>query len=214
MKAGHELVLALGVDASGKSTFLRGVQDRLGYLAIEPTSTEKAKRFKAAHSEQPIDMQLVRKRHALFREINFSLGLRINEELERANVATSGLRLVTDISHGVMAKIVGQKELSVPRIVDKWMSEDIAIPDTVVFVHAPISVIHDRILRRQRRGQVGEQLAGFNSLYFLRHYQDALHETFESLSGVRKFEHDTSMNQASELIDRYEAANAELTQRS
>ncbi len=212
MKAGHELVLALGVDASGKSTFLRGVHDRLGYLAIEPTSTEKAKRFKASFAEQPVDMKLVRKRHALFREINFSLGLRIDEELESANVATSGLRLVTDISHGVMAKIVGQKELSVPRIVDKWMSEDITIPDTVVFIHAPIGVIHDRILRRQRRGQIGEQLSGFNSLHFLRHYQDALHEAYDALDGVRKFEHDTSMHQASELIDRYEAANAEPTQ--
>ncbi len=211
MKAGHELVLALGVDASGKSTFLRGVQERLGYLAIEPTATDKAKRFKAVYAGQPIDMPLVRRRYALFREINFSLGLRINEELESNNVATSGLRLVTDISHGVMAKIVGQRELSIPRIVEEWQATDIIIPDTVVFVHAPIDVIHDRILRRQRRGQIGEQLAGFNSLHFLRHYQDALYTAYDWLHGVRKFETDTSMHQASELVDRYQAANLDAT---
>ena len=204
MSNSPELALAMGIDGAGKSTLMKGLQQTLGYVAIEPTRSVEAQEFKLRHAGLPLDLDFVRQHRELFRQINKQYDQQIEEVLLTSNVATSGLRLITDISHAVMGKIIGNEDFSTTKIFEDYWREGSLMPNTVAFVHAPIEIIRERILRRQARGVSGEDLSGFNSLFFLGHYQEALHEVSEKLADeCRVVSIDTSINTRSETLAKF-----------
>jgi thymidylate kinase len=195
----EKFVLVLGVDASGKSTFLKGLHDRLGFTVLEPTSSPEAKAFKAEHMDEPLDIDLVKKRQRLFNDLNISFDQKIIEKNEYNNVAATSSSLITNVSHAVMRRVVGDEAISISQVIDEWNESTSAKPDQVVLMRAPIDTIRQRILNRQKAGMVGEKLVGFNSLFFLRYYQDALEETAEAISSdydVVSFDSSTSSSKA------------------
>jgi len=174
MRQFPEFVLTLGVDASGKTSFITKLSQVLGYTVLEPTHSKVATDFKKQHADNPVDSAFVHERRNLFRNLNIAFDARIREELKEHRVITTGHRLTTDISHAVMAKIVGDEDFSVEDIIEEWKADAPLIPDEIVFTHAPLDVIHSRIQARLANGNTGEQMSGFNSIYFLDHYQQAL----------------------------------------
>ena len=189
----NELALVIGIDASGKSTFMHGLESNLGYTVLEPTASAEAKAFKSEHLGKPLTDELVLERQSLFTRLNTQFDAHITAQQEHSNVATSGSRLVTNISHAVMRSIIGDRPVPVAAIVSDWNESQTVRPDSVVFMHAPMDTIKARILERQERGVSGEQLLGFNSLHFLTRYQDALMQTYDALdSDLTTLEFDSS----------------------
>lgn len=208
MRNSTELAFVMGIDGAGKSSLMSGLRHKLGYVALEPTTSPEAKAFKAQHAGVPLEMDLVFKRRQLFRKINRSFDKQINTELLHSDVATSGLRLVTDISYAVMSKVIGNQDYSTAKIIENCRRANSLMPDTVAFVYAPTEIIRERILRRQARGESGEDFTGFNSLFFLGHYQEALHDVSELLaSDCNVVSIDTSIHTKSETLALFSAAN-------
>jgi hypothetical protein len=204
MNTPNTLTLVLGVDASGKSTFLHGVQDTLGYHVLEPTSTVEARSFKSVYGDRPLSPTIVDKRQQLFRSLNDAFDHTIALERVDNNVATTGSRLVTDISHAVMRRIMIDEPVSVTQIIDQWHDSTSSIPDHIVLMHAPMDTIKQRIIDRQLAGVMGEKLLGFNSLYFLDHYQDTLQDTLNELSyDYSTVQFDSSVLPPQQIIDAY-----------
>jgi len=204
MNRPNELILVLGIDGSGKSTMLTKLQSQLGYRVMEATSTPEAKQFKQKHAGRPIDTDFVLRRRQLFHDINSKLECTISPQLEESSVATSGLRLVTDVSHNAMLRIVGGERLSTEQVVTDWAESGTVKPDKVILLHAPLNVIRNRIAERQKAGITGEEMTGFNSPFFLGQYQDALYEAVDALSGhTPGLKIDTSLHTAAELVDLY-----------
>lgn len=176
-------VLVVGIDGSGKSTFLDNLKDTFGYTKLEPTSTPEAKAFKAAHISTGVDPIFVSEREALFLGLNRAFDTQVQDEIERTgNVATTGNALVTLLSHAVMRKVIGAPECNTVRdIVETWVRDQHARPDGLVFVHAPDSVILKRIEERQQRGNAIEKFWGFNAPLFLCQYQDSWGEALEHI---------------------------------
>ena len=211
MSNSPELVLVAGIDGGGKTTLMDGLQRTLGYMVLEPTRSAEAKEFKSQHTGLPLDINFVLQRRELFRRINRSFDQQIAEELQKSSVATSGLRLITDISHAVMGKIVGNEDFSTAKIIEDCKRSSSLMPSTVAFVHAPIDIIRQRILRRQARGVSGEDLTGFNSLFFLGHFQEALQEMSEKLADdCRVVSIDTSIHTQAETLAIFSSANPVL----
>lgn len=173
----------LGVDGSGKSTFLRGLKTRFNYEVLEPTSTPEARALKVANLKMPIDGDLIDQRERVFLELNHQFDRVLSQDHagERA-IATTGSALVTLVSHGLMRVIIGEKnEGEVSESVERWVNTGAQRPDRVVLVHAQDSVIRQRILERQQAGNQSEHFWGFNSPYFLSRYQETLHHVVDLL---------------------------------
>ena len=170
----------------------------------EPTSSPEAKAFKQRHAGLPITLDLIDRRESLFLNVNNRFDAEIDPALQENNVATTSSHLVTRLSHAVMRTIVNSSELAIPQIVEEWGSSARLLPRTVVLTHAPMDVIEERILERQSAGMAGEALTGFNSLYFLAHYQDALREAHSLLpSDISVFSYDSTKVTASEAAARF-----------
>ena len=200
----EKYVLVLGVDASGKSTFLKGLKNTLGFSVLEPTSSPEAKAFKAAHLDESLDLDLINERQRLFNDLNVSFDQKIAEERERSKVAATGSSLVTNLSHAVMRRVIREDSPSNLQVINEWEDSDSLRPDQVVLMHAPIDVIRRRIVHRQRTGVVGEKLIGFNSLYFLQHYQEALEETVTAISSdYSTASFDSSVSFPKSILDSY-----------
>ena len=54
-----KMVLAVGVDGSGKSAFLRGISESYDVITVESTSSQQAKDFKSKHFGGVIDLSLI-----------------------------------------------------------------------------------------------------------------------------------------------------------
>ncbi len=173
-----ELSLVLGVDGSGKSTFLNGLNEHFGVTVLELTITPEAKAFKAAHIETPVDGPFIDQRERIFLELNRQFDQRVNTELRTGhNVAATSNGLVTLVSHGLMRVIVGERNpVEISDAVGRWAESDALKPGRIALVYAPIEVIRERIRKRQQAGDETECFWGFNSPYFLSRYQDAWHE--------------------------------------
>jgi len=203
-----ELSLVLGVDGSGKSTFLNGLSERFGMAVLEPTSTPEAKAFKAAHIETPVDGRLIDQRERIFLDLNRQFDERVGAELDTGqDVATTGNGLVTLVSHGLMRVIVGERG---PKEIDdavlRWMESDALKPDHVALVHAPDEVIRERIQERQQAGDQTERFWGFNSPYFLSRYQETWHGVLDTLAQetvIQCVTLDSSQLNPNEMIDVY-----------
>lgn len=204
MSSKNELALVFGIDASGKSTFMKGLQTALGYTTLEPTSSNEAKAFKAENLDAPLTIELVDERQRIFLDLNKRFDAQITNELERNNVATSGSTLITNLSHAVMRRVIRHDKLFIPDIVGQWSESATITPDTIVLTHAPINVVEKRIIDRQNADMKGEQLLGFNSLYFLSRYQEALLDTYDILGNdFRTFTFDSSLSSPDTAINSF-----------
>src|SRR3989344_3749127 len=158
-------VLVAGIDGSGKSTFLEQL-GLLEYIVHEPTVTPMARNFKQASLNRLLDSDFISERESLYLGLNDKFDASIRESLENGRkVATSGNTLVTLLSHTVMRAIVSdsQPEGITKSVINQWLSADCFKPEALVLVHAPESVILERILERQRSGDRAEEFWGFNS---------------------------------------------------
>lgn len=183
------LALVVGVDGSGKSTFLNHLSASHGYCVLEPTSTAEARQFKSDNLETPVDSSFIDSREELYIGLNDSFDDTIRAELDESRrVATTGARIVTQLSHAVMRDIVedtsGNHDF-VDRVVNEWLASDSLKPDVLVLVHAPTDVILGRIGARQAQGDSNEKFWGFNSPFFLYRYQDAWLELAETIQASR-----------------------------
>lgn len=184
LKPAGELSLVLGVDGSGKSTFLDGLHRHLGVVILEPTSTPEAKAFKAANTETPVDGALIDEREKIFLELNRQFDGAVQTELDTGRkVATTGNGLVTLVSHGLMRVIVGERSThEVDDAVKRWLESDSLKPGRITLVHAPDEVIRQRIQERQQAGDQTERFWGFNSPYFLSRYQETWHGVLDTMT--------------------------------
>jgi len=202
-----KMVLAVGVDGSGKSAFLQGISESYDVITIEPTSTKQAKAFKAEHFGGVFDEALVDEREAIFLDINRRLSECLDEEQEAGyNVAASGNELVTKISHGLMRIILGNTGKTIDDLVDDWIASETKKPDEIVFLHAPDETIYHRIRRRQLRGDAQEVFWGFNEPDYLYRYQETLHSVIGKLAQTAMFNCillDTAMNSKYENLNIY-----------
>ena len=206
--APSELTLTLGVDGSGKSTFLKGLADNLGYSVIEPTSSPEARLFKLANIDNPVDSDFVNKRENIFLRLNRDFDTQIRSIQETNSlIATTGNGFVTQVSHGVMRSIVDTNHSrSINDIVADWADSDMLKPATVVLIHAPATTIRERILARQEDGDVAERFWGFNSPHFLTLYQDGLMEAVEALgrfTSIRHYNLDSQVLTPREMLEVY-----------
>jgi thymidylate kinase len=172
-----EITLVMGIDGSGKSTFVNNLSQQLGFGVLEPTSSPAAKAFKAANLETFVDASFIDTREAIFLDLNREFDAEIIKTQEQTpRIATTGNSLVTLVSHAVMRHITDTRHTSMEEIVTSWAASDSLKPTSIALIHAPISTIRNRITQRQQDGDSQEKFWGFNAPYFLDHYQEALHE--------------------------------------
>jgi thymidylate kinase len=204
-----ELTLALGVDGSGKSTFLAGLASRLGTMVFEQTTSPEARRFKRANLGTPVTAAFVHQREDMFLRLNDGLEATISEELARGkDSATSGGRLITLVSHQLMRVVIDEAHpRTISQTVGEWLEDDGSLkPDRIVLTHAPHDVIEERIAQRQQAGDKTEAFVGFNALSFLRRYQDTWHDTLSILqtsSDIPCASFDSSQISPEKMIEQY-----------
>ena len=200
-----ELSLVLGVDGSGKTTFMRAASDLNSATVLEPTANQKAKEFKQTFFDHPITPELVDRREQLFTELNRDFDVKVNDALESTHVLTSGSLLVTRLSHFAMREVISiPQSISVTGIVDEWLTTNTRIPERVVYLHAPTKTIQGRLLAREMSGDTRERPFGYNSPFFLDRYNKVLGSAFSYLYDINPScvaIYDTSLMPTAEIID-------------
>ena len=174
-------LLVLGVDGSGKSTFLQGVRS-YGYEILEPTGTPESRAFKAAHIDTPVDEDFISQRQELFLALNEQFGQTVTERLRSyGKLATTGNALVTHVSHEVMRQTITSKADYAGKALLWLEASSDSKPDGIILIHAPMEVIMKRIQGRQEKGDTSEKFWGFNAPLFLHAYQEAWKRTLSIL---------------------------------
>ncbi len=181
------LIISVGVDASGKSTTLNTLRDRLGFQAFESTSTPEAKTFKKKHLNTPLTVEMVQQREEMYLRLTADAETHIKREMAAGeSVATIDSPLVTRLSHAVMRQVIdpgiGPNHQS--SVVHSWIDSNYVDTniDTLALTHAPHETIMDRIVSRQQAGDKTEKFWGFNSPHFINLYQTAWHQAFELIA--------------------------------
>lgn len=171
MSVNHRLVL--GVDGAGKSTLLRGLHEHEGTTVFEPSSCSEVTAFKTRSRNQEVTPELIDEREAIFLRLNQSFEACVAQMLNTcSSITTTGGSLVTRVSHSLMREVVTGEEGQVDVAVDLWLNDTKAPkPDQIVLIHAPSNVIAERLRNRADQGCPEEIPWGFNSVYFLTHYQ-------------------------------------------
>lgn len=202
------LILVLGVDGVGKSTFLNGLHDRLDFNIIEPTTTAEARDFKARNLGTVVTSEFIDQRRSLYMGISKNSDSEILQMTSDAKVATTGCSLVTIVSHDLMSKIVDPSlELEYEKMLLRWKATSLLLPECVVLIHAPQNVINRRIMERQQDGQTGEGFWGFNSPHFLASYQMALRNMVDVIAqnkSIACLDLDSSVLEPEEMLDHFE----------
>jgi dephospho-CoA kinase len=207
------LTLVVGVDGSGKSTFLAGMEREYGCEVLEPSATLAMKKFKKDNNKRLITSDFIDLREGLF--LNHNTGFA--EEYirtEATHLASTGSALVTLVSHGLMRAIVEgedgvDKDDVAEQSLEAFTRLNEPLPDDIVLIHAPDEVIQARIRERQLEGQKEEDFWGFNSPHFLSHYQMTwlnVVERIPSTLGVTALSLDTSILNPDEMIKKYSLA--------
>lgn len=178
--------LVIGVDGSGKSTFLNGLEQHYGFEIAEPTSTPEARAFKARSTDLDVTPELVDEREQIYLALNSIFAWKIKERLDSGiDMAVTGNALVTRVSHALMRTIISGQDNEVSRSITSWVDDiDSHMPDQVVLIHAPDTVIRERIMERQEGGDATEKFWGFNAPYFLSRYQETWHSVLNQLIGA------------------------------
>lgn len=204
-------LLVIGIDGSGKTTFLNGLQDRFGYDVVEPTSSQAARNFKTSTLDTPLDHAHVTQREKLYLDLNSSFEASILARCAAGGrIATTGSRLVTMVSHDTMGSVIGERDLTAPlETTQAWLTQKNKIkPDSIVFVNAPGDVILGRITDRQLAGDTAEKFWGFNSPFFLLRYQEVWEETIKFIgdnSDIGTLSLDSSKLSPGEMLDSFNA---------
>ncbi|HIA91689.1 TPA: hypothetical protein EYO12_01055 [Candidatus Saccharibacteria bacterium] len=200
-------LLVLGVDGSGKSTWL-GALATIGYEILEPTSSSRAREFRKRTATQVLDAEMIAEREDIYIDLNSDFkNLAEAKYSEGRKIATSGGELVTRVSHAVMRQTI-TSELSHRHHLDvahKWIEAADQLPDSINLVHAPFSVISQRIAERQKTDTF-ENFWGFNSLVFLERYQRAWHEIISILeieTDVSCTKFDTDELTSAEMLSKF-----------
>lgn len=202
--------LTVGCDASGKSTFINNVAELYGDLALESTSTEQSRAFKAANLDSLVDERFVNEREQLY--LDLTNDVLLNNKSNETNYIGTDASLVTRISHDVMRRCIGAKGLENTQLIETWKLDEEAIgiqsPDVIAFTHAPIEILMKRIKSRQQRGDKTEKFWGFNSPFFLNAYQERWHTVMSDLAktGLLCITIDTSKTTPEESIVLYDKA--------
>ncbi len=200
--------LVVGVDGSGKSTFLDGLTTELGIESLEQTGSPEVRQFRKDNIETMIDSEFVDTRERLFENLNGDFDEIISQRLTGGyDVACAGTTLVTAVSHGVMRRIVDpQTENPVDYAIGKWQRDCRVRPSTIALIHAPKEVICARIMARQAAGDETERFWGFNSPFFLERYQEAWYEAVRYIgekTSVQCIELDSSQLDTPQMIERF-----------
>lgn len=198
-----ELLLVLGIDASGKSTFLNELSRSSDFMQLQQTTDPAIQAFKAQSVNALVDNTFVNRRESLFQENNVVFMRHVMELLiSGKKIVLDGHPIVTAISHSVMRSIVTAEPIDVRAIVETTaQSSEHIDPNLVVVTYAPADIIRDRIRLRQTYDST-ERFWGFNSPYFLNQYQDSLLETVDVLreAGMEAMVFDTSRVRPEDMV--------------
>ena len=198
--------LVMGCDASGKSTLVRAIYEKYGDYTVESSTAVEALAFKQANTGRVIDAPFINDREA------FYLSLERAEQQAQAsikgNLITTNSLLITLLSHGAMRQCIGEPYTATHTIVDQWLNDETkngVVPDIIVHVFAADAIIGQRIRERQRSGVVGEEFWGFNSPFFLSHYQRKLGKAADilALRGLNVLSVDTGQCKADFTFRQY-----------
>jgi len=174
MKTGS-LILVGGVDGVGKSTLIKHLEstEGLNLVGSEPTSTPESQVFKINNLDTVVSTEFVHEREGFYLDLQSLTDQDIDEKMSKGfNVVTSGNCLTTYISHTAMRGVLGM-EYSPDDILSRYNSGEHLTPDSLIVLHAPLSVMRDRIGDRLAAGDKSEKPWGFNSPFFLERYQEA-----------------------------------------
>lgn len=204
--------LVIGCDASGKSTLMAGVHERFGDNVIESSKTTGALAFKMANLDRPIDEEFINEREAFYLKIEHQDAADLSTD--NANTITANSSLVTRFSHNIMRRCLGLHSYTDQDIIRLWEREEASVnlqpPAIIALTHAPIDVIKQRIIARQRAKRKDEKFWGFNSPFFLEQYQQGWLRVLPALgaTGTRCIQLDTSRLSPSQSIERYSGVRA------
>lgn len=202
-------LLVIGIDGSGKTTFLTGLHDEFDYEIMEPTSDEKARKFKISTLETPIDKAYIAERESIYLALNGIFEATIQDYLSSGTrVATTGSKLVTSVSHATMHGIVSDGSLDEPiNATRDWLTSDgTLLPDAIVFIHAPEEIILSRIQERQDGGDKAEKFWGFNAPFFLLRYQavwERVIDEIDNSSSIETLSLDSSLSTPAEMLSTF-----------
>ncbi len=202
-----ELELVIGIDGSGKSTFLKGLDFHLGYHIEEPTASKQVRDFRNTHLDSEIDGEFVDRREELYLALNknFEDYLQRQEDGEK-KVATTGSALVTLLSHAAMRETINldPDRSFTSDAVNQWIEGDFIMPASLTLIHAPFEMILERIRERQQQGDVTEKFWGFNAPLYLHRYEQSWHmalEIIEARTDLSCLTLDSSTTSPAEMID-------------
>jgi deoxyadenosine/deoxycytidine kinase len=198
-------VLVAGTDASGKTTFLESIKDRVpDAFCIEPRSNPAIRRFKSDTLLELITADFITRREKVYMGLHDIITPQlISAQLKGNIVATSASPVITYTAHAAMSALINEPVLPISDIVDNWLEEAQFTPDKVVLLEAPMPVIERRIIERQQEGDSEEIIWGFNSLYYLGHYQRSLQEMACAFTeaGSDVYQFDTSHSRPEEIVN-------------
>ena len=199
--------LVLGIDASGKTTFLHNLPSSLGFTIFEPAESKTAQKFREDTFRLDITPELIEKRRNMFLELNIEYEKNILSDINFGKrVATSGGSLVTNISHDVMFNYVNGTPQDVDVAVKNWLNDKtLAKPGTVIFLHADESIIKERNDIRAAQDILETQI-GFYSPESLSLYQKAWSDVVKILrrrADMRVVNYDSGALSPSSIVNRF-----------
>lgn len=205
--------LVVGCDASGKSTLMEGINARYGDQVGESSRRKDATAFKESNLGTVIDGDFIDKREA------FYLALESRQMLggRREDIVTSNSKLVTRFAHNVMRRCICEPYVSDNEIIERWQEDErstgVPGPDIIVYTHAPLELIRQRIIDRQKDGHKDEAFWGFNAPFFLERYQLGYKSLIVALAhaGFKCISIDTGCQTPTNAVEQYSIARDNLS---
>lgn len=178
----HKLLLILGVDGSGK-TIAHMLAPHTGAVTHEATGGPHGRGLKKLHYRREVDAHMVHMREYMYASLNRVFQREIQAHLKNTDVITTGSLLVTRLANYTMRRVIGEpNEKPLTAIVDEWLAGSDQLPDEIIYLHAPIDIIMERILARLQAGDIHELPVAYNSPFYLDEYDKVLGEAIHYIS--------------------------------